>query len=340
MKLTELAAMLDGELKGEELAEVTGAAGVHDAKEGDVTFLSDVRLMKECALSRASCVIVKDFIPELDKPQISVKNPYYAFAKALERLHPAPAPAAGISSDAFVSEKARLGSGVSVQAFAYISGNAVIGNNTAIYPGVFIGSGAVIGSLCTLHPNVTVREKVKIGDRTIIHAGSVIGSDGFGYVPESGRHYKVPQVGGVVIGDDVEIGANVTIDRATTGNTMIGSGTKIDNLVQVGHNVRIGENCIVVALAGIAGSTDIGDSVVLGGQVGIADHVKINDGCIVAAQSGIMRDLVKGVYSGSPAIPHRENLKLLALYARLPEIFKKVKDLENRLDETQRRHGK
>lgn len=337
MKLKELALMLDGVLKGDEDTDITGASGVHDAKKGDVTFLSDNKLLKECMQSGASCVIVNDLVPDMAKPQIIVKNPYYAFAIALERLHAVPAVPVGISQEALVSENAQLGSGVSVYPFAHISENAVIGDNTVIYPGVFVGSNSVIGSDCTIYPNVTVRENVKIGNRVIIHAGAVVGSDGFGYVPVAGKHHKVPQVGGVVIGDDVEIGANVTIDRATTGNTIIGSGTKIDNLVQVGHNVRVGEDSILVAQVGIGGSSNIGNSVVIGGQAGIADHVKIDDGCLIAAQSGIMRDLEKGVYSGSPAMPHKEHLKVMALYARLAEVFKKVKDIEKRLNEIERR---
>lgn len=338
MRLRELAVTLNGELKGKPDLDISGAAGIFDAKKGDVTFLSDKKLKQDCADSKASCVIVRDFIPELDKPQIKVNNPLYAFAKALEVFYVEPYKTAGISKEAFVSKKTKIGADVTIHPLSYISDNADIGDNTVIFPGVFIGNETVIGSECILYPNVTVREKVRIGNRVIIHSGTVIGSDGFGYVLEGGKHYKIPQVGGVIIGDDVEIGANVTIDRATTGNTVIGAGTKIDNLVQVAHNVRIGENSIIVAQTGIAGSTNIGSYVVLGGQVGIADHASIEDGCMVGSQSGVFGTLQKGVYSGSPAIPHRDWLRSTSIFARLPELMKKIRELEDRLNTAEGRH--
>lgn len=332
MKLREVAALVRGELKGDPELEIKGAAGVHDAKEGDVTFLSDRKLTEECLKSRASAVLVRDFMPAVNKPQIVAGNPYYAFAKLLEFFYVKPPAPAGISSRAFVSEGARLGDEVTVHPFAYISEGAVIGEKTVIHQGVFIGENTIVGPECVIYPNVTIREKITIGSRVIIHPGAVIGSDGFGYVQEGGRHYKIPQVGGVVIGDDVEIGANVTIDRATTGKTLIGNGTKIDNLVQIGHNVRIGENSIVVAHTAIGGSTKIGNYVVIGGLVGIADHAEIDDGCMVGSQSGIMGRLSKGVYFGSPAIPHRDWLKSSVLFARLPYLNKKIKELEDKIN--------
>lgn len=338
MKLKELALMLGGEVRDDPEREIQGVAGIHEVKEGEITFLSDLKLIKECGRSKASCVIVRDFIPDLDKPQIVVKNPLYAFAQLLEYFYIKPVHPAGISTMAFVSQQAKIGKDVSIHPFAYISDGVVIGENTIIYPGVFIGNDTVIGDRCILYPNVTMREKVKVGNRVIIHSGSVIGSDGFGYVVEGGRHHKIPQVGGVVIGDDVEVGANVTIDRATTGNTIIGSGTKIDNLVQIGHNVSIGENSIIVAQVGIAGSTEIGNFVVLGGQVGIADHAKIDDGCMIGAQSGVMGHLTKGIYSGYTAIPHRDWLKSTALFAKLPELNKRIRELEEKIKILERRH--
>jgi UDP-3-O-[3-hydroxymyristoyl] glucosamine N-acyltransferase len=189
-----------------------------------------------------------------------------------------------------------------------------------------------VGDDSFIHPNVTVRERVKIGRKVIVHSGTVIGSDGFGYVQEKGGHYKIPQVGGVIIGDDVEIGANVCIDRATSGNTIIGSGTKIDNLVQVAHNVKIGRNCIIVAQVGISGSVDIGDGVILAGQVGIKDHVKIGPGAVVAAQAGVSGDIPGGrIYSGTPAIPHGTSLRALNLYSKLPEYVKRIREIEKKL---------
>ncbi|HXX56458.1 MAG TPA: UDP-3-O-(3-hydroxymyristoyl)glucosamine N-acyltransferase [Thermodesulfovibrionales bacterium] len=331
MKLGEIATRLGGEAKGDPETDILGVAGIHDVEEGEITFLSDRRLIEACARSKASCVLVGEFIPELRKPQIIVKNPQLAFAELLALFHRKPVKRTGISTLASVSARATIGPDVSVGPFAYIADGAVIGRNTVISPGVFIGDDAVIGDDCIIYPHVTVREKAKIGNRVIIHAGSVIGSDGFGYVLEDGRHHKIPQVGGVVIGDDVEIGANVTIDRATTGDTIIGSGTKIDNLVQIAHNVKIGESSIIVAQVGIAGSSEIGNFVVLGGQVGVPDHVRISDGTMVGAQSGVLGDLDKGIYSGSPAIPHRDFLKAAALFARLPEINKRLRELEAKI---------
>jgi UDP-3-O-[3-hydroxymyristoyl] glucosamine N-acyltransferase len=338
VKLKELALMLGGEIVGDPEIEIRGAAGVHEVNEGEITFLSDMKLMRECAGSKASCVIVKDFISGIEKAQVIVRNPLYAFAKVLEHFS-APVQYTGISSDAFVSEKAGIGKDVSIHPFAFISENVVIGDHTVIHPGVFIGRDTVVGAQCVLYPNVTVREKVTLGDRVIVHSGSVIGSDGFGYVMEGGRHYKIPQVGGVIIGDDVEIGAGVTIDRATTGNTKIGSGTKIDNLVQIGHNVKIGEHAILVAQVGVGGSTEIGNFVVLGGQVGVADHSRIDDGCMAGAKSGIFGHLEKGVYSGVPVIPHRDWLKATALFARLPDLNKRIKELEEKIRILERRQS-
>ena len=184
---------------------------------------------------------------------------------------------------------------------------------------------------------MTLREKVKIGNRVIVHSGSVIGSDGFGYVFEDGRHYKIPQVGGVIIEDDVEIGSNVSIDRATTENTIIGAGTKVDNLVQIAHNVTIGKNSLIIAQVGIAGSTEIGDFVTLAGQVGVADHATIESETMIGAQSGVRGNVVKGIYSGSPVMPHRDWLKAQAIFARLPELYKRVKELEEKIKELERR---
>lgn len=336
MKLKELALMLGGELRGEPDIDIRGAAGIRDVKEGEITFLSDRKLLRDCAQSKASSVIAGKFYKEIDKPQIIVKNPHYAFAKALEYFYVKPYQPSGISSGAFISKTASIGNDVSVYPFAYISDNAVIGEKTVICPGAFIGDDSVIGSECVIYPNVTIREKVAIGNRVIIHSGSVIGSDGFGYVMEAGRHYKIPQVGGVVIEDDVEIGGNVIVERATTGNTVVGSGTKICDLVTVGHNTRIGENSIFVGLTGIGGSAEIGNYVLVGGQAGIADHAKVDDGCMIGGRAGVVGHIKKGVYSGFPAIPHREWLRAVTLFAKLPELAKRIKELEEKIDVIER----
>ncbi|MBI4690990.1 MAG: UDP-3-O-(3-hydroxymyristoyl)glucosamine N-acyltransferase [Nitrospirae bacterium] len=337
MKLKEIAELIHGEIAGDPETEIRGVAGISEVSEGDITFLSGIKLVRECSESRAACVIVKDFISDIKKPQVKVPNPQYAFAKLLEHFYVKPLVPSGISDKAYVSDKARPGKDVSIHPLAFVADNVSIGDNTVIHPGVFIGENSVIGNGCIIYPNVTIREDIKIGSRVIIHSGSVIGSDGFGYVLEKGIHYKIPQIGGVIIGDDVEIGANVTVDRATTDNTVIGKGTKIDNLVQIAHNVKIGENSIIVSQVGVGGSTKIGSYVLIGGQVGIADHARLDDGCMIGAQSGIMGHLKKGVYSGSPVIPHRDWLKAVAIFAKLPELNKKIKELEEKIETFERR---
>jgi UDP-3-O-[3-hydroxymyristoyl] glucosamine N-acyltransferase len=341
VKLIEIASLLNGEIVGPpqaERIEIAGVSAIDEAEEGDITFLSSKKYLRNLVTCRASCVIVKDPISDLGIAQLRVSNPYLAFAKLLEYFYVKPAKPTGISKDAIVSSGTKIGKNISVFPFSYISDNVSIGDDTIIYPHVFIGENTILGEGCIIYPHVTVREGVRIGERVIVHSGSVIGSDGFGYVPDDGRYYKIPQVGGVIIEDDVEIGSNVSIDRATTGNTVIGKGTKIDNLCQIAHNVRIGSNCIIVAQVGIAGSTEIGDSVTLAGQVGIVDHVKIESGTIIGAQSGITASLSKGAYAGSPALPHKDWLKAQAVFTKLPELHKKIRALEEKIMELERRN--
>jgi UDP-3-O-[3-hydroxymyristoyl] glucosamine N-acyltransferase len=337
MKLQELAELLAGEIKGDGSIEITGVAGISDAREGDITFLSSMKLIAELEESMAAAVLVKDFVPELQKPQVKTKNPLYAFAKLLEHFYSRSLQHRGISKNAFISEEAEISPNVTIYDFAYISGKVRIGPGSVIFPGVFIGEACSIGDECIIYPNVTIRENAVIGNRVIIHPNAVIGADGFGYVFAEGKHNKIPQVGSVLIEDDVEIGAGVTIDRATTGTTVIGKGTKIDNLVQIGHNVRIGSNVILVAQVGIGGSSSIGDGAVLGGQAGVADHAVIEAGTMIAAQSGVMSigKVKQGVYAGYPIIAHRDWLKASALFARLPELKKRIEALEKMLSHLQ-----
>ncbi|GAB4387310.1 MAG: UDP-3-O-(3-hydroxymyristoyl)glucosamine N-acyltransferase [Thermodesulfovibrionales bacterium] len=339
MKLREIAELLKGEVVGDPETEITGVAGAEDAGPGDITFAASKKHLALAGGGGAACVMVKEPVEGMGKAQLRVADPHYAFAVLLERFYPRPRKPGGVSPLAFVSESATLGAGVTVEAFAYVSDRASVGEGTAIGPGVFIGEAASLGRDCLIYPNVVVREKVAIGDRVIIHPGAVIGSDGFGYVQKEGRHHKIPQVGGVRVGNDVEIGANVTIDRATTGVTVIGDGTKIDNLVQIAHNVVVGRAAIIVAQAGVAGSTEIGDMVMIGGQVGVADHSKLAPGTMIGAQSGVMGEVARGVYSGSPAIPHRDWLRASSVFAKLPELQRRIKALEEKLEETERRLG-
>lgn len=335
MKLKDIAKLVSGTITGDEGIEITGVAGIGDAKDGDITYLSRTGLLAQARQCGASAVLVRE-PADLGKPQIIVKNPQYAFALLLEHFHEKPPIFKGISEKAVVSSSASVGSGTAIYPFAFVADGVIIGENSVIYPGVFIGDNSRVGSGCVLYPGVTVREGVVIGNRVVIHPGAVIGADGFGYVFEEGAHRKIPQVGGVVIGDDVEIGANVTVDRATTGNTIIGKGSKIDNLVHIAHNVIVGGNVIIIAGAGVAGSCEIGDGAVIGGQVAIADHVRVEAGTMIVGQSGVISDVKKGVYSGSPIIPHRNWLKSSALFAKLPELNRRLRELEEKMDRLQR----
>jgi UDP-3-O-[3-hydroxymyristoyl] glucosamine N-acyltransferase len=340
VKLRDIASLVNGEVTGPPEAdnlEITGVSGISSAREGDITFLSSERYRKYLPGCKASCILVKEPIEGYKMAQLRVSNPHLAFAKLLGHFYIEPRKPQGISEHAIISDKAIIGKDVSIFPFSYISDNVSVGNGTIVYPHVFIGRDTVIGEDCVIHSNVTLREKVKIGNRVIVHSGSVIGSDGFGYVFEEGKHHKIPQVGGVIIEDDVEIGSNVSIDRATTGNTIIGAGTKIDNLVQIAHNVTIGRNSLIIAQVGIAGSTEIGDFVTLAGQVGIVDHVRIESGTMIGAQSGVLGHVAKGIYSGSPVMPHRDWLKAQAVFARLPELHKKIRELEEKIKELERR---
>ncbi len=335
MKLKEIAELIDGRVIGNSEIEVSGVSGLSEAREGDITFLSDGRFLAQAKESRAAAVIVKEVITGLDKQQIVAVNPQLAFAQLLGHFYVKPIPNKGTSEKAFISPSAMIGGNVSIYPFAYVANDAAIGKDSVIYPGVFIGEKSFIGEGCTIYSNVTIREGITIGNRVIIHSGAVIGADGFGYVFDGQEHCKIPQVGGVVIEDDVEIGANTTIDRATTGMTVIGRGTKIDNLVQIGHNVKIGRHAILVAQVAIGGSSDIGDGVILAGQVGVADHVTIEAGTIAGAQTGLTGKagkVKKGVYGGTPALPINDAIKAAMVYAKLPELRDKIRELEEKIE--------
>jgi len=333
MKLKELADLIGGSISGDPEVEITGVSGIAEAKHGDITFLADKRHLGDILKTKASAVIAGSEIDGQSASILISDNPYFTFARALEVFYVRPVTPSGISDKAVVCTGASLGGDVSIYPNAYISGSAIIGSRVILYPGVFIGEGTSIGDESVIYPNVTIRENVSVGRKVIVHAGAVIGADGFGYVFEKGAHYKIPQVGGVIVGDNVEIGANVTIDRATTGNTVIGAGTKIDSLVQIGHNVVIGKNCIIVSQVGISGSVEIGDGVVLAGQVGVRDHVKVGNGVMVGAQSGIASDIPDGqIYSGTPAIPHKTWLRAQSIYSKLPEYIKRLLEIERKID--------
>lgn len=331
MKLREIAAFLNGSLLGNAELDITGAAALADAGESDITFAVPPHL-EHAAQTRAAAVIIPDTVTEFSKPAIRVSDPRVAFARLLERFA-VPLPIErGVHSAAVLGRNVAVGKNTAVMAYAVIADNAVIGDNAVIYPHTYIGHNSKIGDDTILYPNVTVREDCVVGNRVIIHSGAVLGSDGFGFVTNEGRHQKVPQLGNVVIEDDVEIGANVTIDRATMSSTVVKRGTKIDNLVHLAHNVVIGENCYLVAQTGIAGSTIVGSNVTFAGQSGCTGHITIEDNCTFAAKSGIISDVKAGsFYGGFPARPQHEWLKNEAAVGRVPDLIRKVRTLENRL---------
>lgn len=324
----EIAALVGGEISGPDGDRVvTGVTNLEDAGPEDITFAVGAHLGRASA-SRAAAVIVPLDAPDVGKTVIKVDNPRVAFARLLELFTPPPAVPRGVHPTAVLGRDVTLGQNVSIQAYVVIGDGAVIGDNTIIYPHVYIGAGVQIGADCLLYPHVTVREACRLGNRVILQSGAVIGSDGFGYVTLDGRHRKVPQVGNVVIEDDVEIGANAAVDRATTGSTIIKKGTKIDNLVHVAHNVVVGENCFLVAQTGIAGSTVIGNNVTFAGQTGCTGHVTIGDNSVFAARSAVIGNVPpNSFYAGFPARPHQEWLRAEAALRRLPELLKKLRPL-------------
>jgi len=335
MKLREVADLVGGMISGDPEIEITGASGILEAGHGDITYLSEKKYAGELQNTNASAVILSEKFKDLAENSLIVDNPQYSFARVAELLYVKPLRPLGISNKAVIDENVHFGHEVTVHSLAYIGKNSSIGSRAIIYPGAYIGEGVTIGDDSVIHSNVSIYEEVKIGSRVTIHSGTVIGSDGFGFVKEKGVHHKIPQVGGVIIEDDVEIGANVTIDRGAMKRacTTIGAGTKIDNLVHIAHNVRVGKNCLIVAQVGISGSTEIGDDVILAGQVGVVNHIKIGNGAILGAQSGVSHDIPEAqVFSGSPAIPHRTWLRVQNIIAKLPEYIKRLQILERKVN--------
>ncbi|WP_158633356.1 UDP-3-O-(3-hydroxymyristoyl)glucosamine N-acyltransferase [Tautonia sociabilis] len=339
--IRELADLVQGRVVGDDSTPIVAAKPVTEAGPGDLTFLADDRYLKALAASPASAVLIGSgfAIPEpADRSPtmtfIVVDDPRAAFMLLHARLRGAAAERwVGIHPTAVVSPKARLGERVAIHAFAVVADDAELGDGCTVGPHCTIGPRSRLGRDVTLHTNVSIYEDVTIGDRCVLHAGAVIGADGFGYRFEGGRHVKVPQSGGVIIEEDVEIGANSCIDRGTFGPTRIGAGTKIDNLVQVGHNVRIGKHNILCAGVGIGGSAVSGDYVIMGGQVGVADHRTIGDGARLSAQSGINRDVEAGsTVFGTPAVPLRQQMQMHSLTMKLPEMRRELKRLAAEVD--------
>ncbi|HIC02525.1 TPA: UDP-3-O-(3-hydroxymyristoyl)glucosamine N-acyltransferase [Candidatus Poribacteria bacterium] len=345
LKLVEISEIIVGELIGNGAIEIYGVSGIEEARKNEITFLANPKYRFAMKNTQASAVIVgKGVSANGSKSLIRVDNPYHAFIAVLKIFSEGEqCPKPGISSSAKIGNNVKCGDGVSIQAYVIIEDNVTIGNDTVIGASTFIGDSAEIGSQTYIYPNVTVREKVRIGNSVILHSGTVVGSDGFGYATVGETHHKIPQFGTVIIEDDVEIGANSTVDRATINNraTIIRRGTKIDNLVQVAHNVEIGENCRIAALTGISGSVKIGDRVTLAGQSGVVGHLTIGSDNIALAKSGITKNLPDraGKVSGFPARAHNQQLKIQALNQKLPSTLQEISELCDRIEELEKKLG-
>jgi UDP-3-O-[3-hydroxymyristoyl] glucosamine N-acyltransferase len=339
LTVSELAALVGGKALGEAGRSVAALSTLAEAGPDAVAFLENPKYAEQAAASNAGCLLLppeaKD-APAKAPARVIVAEPRAAFALLVRRVEDArlAARARGVSAKASVHPDAKLGAGVTVGDFAVIEKGATIGDGTTVSALCFVGQDARIGKDCLLHPRSVLMHECVLGDGVILHPGAVVGGDGFGFLTDkkTGRHTKIPQIGNVVIGDRVEVGSNTTIDRGAVGSTVIAEGTQIDNLVQIAHNVRVGQDSVLVSQVGVAGSTTVGRNVILAGQAGVVGHVNIGDGAIVTAQSGVMSDVPpKTTLFGSPGRPHREAFKLQALYGRLPELYEKVKEIEKRL---------
>ena len=342
MRLSELAKRLACRLEGDGDLEVSGVSGIEVAGAGDLTFFANPRYTSMLRHTKATGVILGLDAPDAPCAMLRTSSPYLAFADAVGLFMQDVQPPIGIHSLAAVASDAEIGEDVSIGPFVVVESGANIGKGTVIRPHVSVGGGAAIGENCLIHAHVSIRERVIIGNRVIVQNGAVIGSDGFGFARrEDGSHKKIPQSGRVVIEDDVEIGANTTIDRPSMGETSVGAGTKIDNLVQIAHGVSIGRNVLLASQVGVAGSSKLEDEVVLAGQVGVAGHLRIGRGVRASAQTGIPSSVEAGSFvSGYPAIENRDWLKSSVVFKRLPEMKQKILSLEKRIAELEELLGK
>jgi len=334
--LAEIASKIGGVVIGDPSTPITGVASIDEATEGDLVFAESARFLEAALRSRAAAVLLAESmpLPQTGMALVQVADPRRAFVQALELLAPPEEVVPGIDATAQIGERVRLGSAVRIEAYVTIGADVEIGDGVVLMSGVRIGAGCAVGAGTVLHPNVVLYPHVTLGQRCILHSGCVLGSDGFGYVQVGASLRKVPHLGGVQVGNDVEIGANSCIDRAKTGATVIGDGVKIDNLVHIAHNVRIGPSCILVSQVGIAGSVTLGAGVILAGQVGLIPHLKIGDGARIAAQSGLMNDVPAGeTWFGSPAVPHAQRLREIAASRKMSDALKQLRSLEKRVME-------
>ena len=331
MTLQEIAELVNGNILGKAEITITGVTNLDNATASDISFAVEPHIAQG-ETCNAGAVIIPDTIEQYGKPAIRVANPREAFTKLLELFTPPLKIKHEIHSTAVLGANVTVGNNVAIMPYVVIADDASIGDNVILYPHTYVGQNATIAEDCIIYPNVTIREFCSVGKRNIIHSGAVIGSDGFGFITAQGKHTKVPQVGNVVLEDDVEIGANVGIDRATTGSTIVKHGTKVDNLVHLAHNVVIGENGLIVAQTGIAGSTKVGHNVTFAGQCGSVGHINIGDNCVFVARSAPISDVPAGsYYGGFPARPHKEWLRTEAAANKAADVAKKVRELEKRL---------
>lgn len=341
--LGEIARLLDCSAPpGADQQAITGLATLDEAGPDQLSFVGSDQYVPLLQTTSAAAAIVQRRIKvpgQWEGRVLRVDDADLATARVLELFAPpVPAPAPGIDPTALIAPGATLGPGVAIGPYVVVGQRSTIGRGTVLHAGVFVGDDVALGDECRLYPHVVIRERITIANRVVIHAGSVLGTDGFGYRWDGRRHAKIPQIGTVVVEDDVEIGSCVCIDRAKFGTTRVGRGTKIDNLVQVGHNVQIGPHCIIVGQAGLAGSSRLGAGVVLGGQTAVRDHIRIGDGAMAAACSAIAEDVEpKSIVSGTPALPHRQSLREQAALRRLPDLVVQVRKLQEELDELKRR---
>ncbi|MBE8952839.1 MAG: UDP-3-O-(3-hydroxymyristoyl)glucosamine N-acyltransferase [Quinella sp. 1Q7] len=329
--LRELAALIDGVVAGDGEIKISGLANITAAHAGDLIFAVPPHL-DAAKISDATAVLIPRDVEDFPKPAIKVADPRAAFAKLLELFTPKLNIPVGISPKAHIGTGAKISDGATIMPFAVVDDCAEIQRGAIIYPHVYIGQHATIGEDTVIYSGVTVREFCKVGKRCVVHSSTVIGSDGFGFTTANGVHTKVPQVGNVIIEDDVEIGAHVGIDRAAMGSTIIGHGTKIDNLVHIAHNCKIGANCLIVAQTGISGSTIVGDNVTFGGQVGTVGHITIGGNSVYAARSGITKNMPEGFFgAGFPVQSHGDWLKFQAALKKIPDMLAKIRRLEREL---------
>lgn len=333
LTLQEIADAIRGEVVGDKTVEITGVNSLEKASKGEISFFSDRRYKEQVDQTSASALIVSKVVDTYQGPQIVVYDAKLAQVKVVEMFAPPEPRFPGISESASIADSCIMGENASIYPMVYVGEGAIIGNDVTLFPGVFLGERVRIGDRTRIYPNVTVTHDCIIGNDVIIHSGSVIGSHGFGFVKEEGKNVKVPQIGIVKIDDEVEIGANNCIDRAALGTTWIKKGVKTDNLIQIAHNVVIGEETLIAAQTGISGSVEIGRDVVMGGQVGMIDHLKIGDRAMIAPGSGLAKPINQGeIISGRPGMPHRLSLRVSKLLARLPEIFDRLRSLEKKVE--------